>query len=384
MADKFHIQPFDEGTLVKLELLKLYVRGWLPVFITRHNIVWKDIFIYDFFSGAGKDSTGKFGSPLIILNELRGYCPSIMEKGLKVRLLFNELQQDVSENLKSNVADFFTQCQAKNEFSCCIKCSTENKCPFAVTIEQKEFKQLFNESYPTMDMHAEMPRFMFLDQFGIKQITQDIFRKLTGLKRTDFLFFISSSFVRRFSEMDEFKRYLQVSKQNFDESQPEHCHRIILNYYKSLTKDQNYYIAPFSIKKNKNIYGLIFGSNSSLGMEKYLDAAWSIDRDTGEANFNIDNDTILTGQPSLFPEENVVKKVDVFERNLIEWLKTGARSNHEIYLYTLAHGMRKTHTSEILKRNQKRLSITSNDKIRNGYFYLGYKHEKYIKIKINE
>jgi len=87
MADMFHIEPFDEGTLVKLELLKLYVRSWLPVFMSKKDVYWKDIFIYDFFSGAGMDSKGKPGSPLIILNELKGYCPSIVEKGLKVNLV---------------------------------------------------------------------------------------------------------------------------------------------------------------------------------------------------------------------------------------------------------------------------------------------------------
>ena len=107
MADKFHIKPFDEGTLVKLELLKLYVKSWLHVFISTKKVFWKDIFIYDFFSGAGMDSKGKPGSPLVILNELRDHCPSIIQKGLKVRLLFNEPQLDVFDNLKRNVSDFF-------------------------------------------------------------------------------------------------------------------------------------------------------------------------------------------------------------------------------------------------------------------------------------
>lgn len=382
MADKFHIEPFDEGTQVKLELLKLYVRSWLPVFMSKKEVYWKDIFIYDFFSGAGMDSKGKLGSPLIILNELIGYCPSIVEKGLKVRLLFNELQEDVLDNLKSKVSDFFADCRTKSEFNCCKACSTENKCPFTVKFEQKEFKPLFSELYPAIRTKPKLPRFMFLDQFGIKQITQEIFQKLTALTRTDFLFFISSSFVRRFAELEEFKQYLKVNKEDFDESRPEHCHRIILDYYKSMTHDSDYFLAPFSIRKVANIYGLIFGSNNPIGMEKYLDAAWSIDKNTGEANFNIDNDSILSGQPSLFPEDNVVKKVDVFERNLLKWLKEGERTNEEIYLFALSNGMRKTHATDILKRNSSCLKITSADKIRKGYFYLGYKPEKHIKIKM--
>jgi len=150
-----------------------------------------------------------------------------------------------------------------------------------------------------------------------------------------------------------------------------------------MTHSSEYFLAPFSIRKGANIYGLIFGSNNPVGMEKYLDAAWSLDKNTGEANFNIDNDKILSGQLSFFPEDNVVKKVDIFERNLLQWLKE-ERTNEEVYLFTLMNGMRKTHTTEILKGNISCLKITSADKIRNSYFYLGYKPEKHIKIKNNE
>lgn len=383
MADKFHIEPFDDGTLIKLELLKRYVRSWLPVFISPKNSYWNEIYIYDFFSGAGMDCKGNAGSPLIILNELRGYCHSIVDKGLKVRLLFNEPQSDVLYNLKNKVAEFFIKCQKQNRFDCCNACRTDNQCPFSIIIEQKDFKELFDELYPSMNINKTLPRFMFLDQFGIKQITYDIFQKLTKLTRTDFLFYISSSFVRRFSELAEFQRYIKVNKKDFNTSKPEHCHRIILDYYKSMTNGSNYYLAPFSISKGANIYGLIFGSNNPLGMEKYLDAAWSIDKNTGEANYNIDGDTIISGQLSIFPEDNVIKKVDIFERNLLEWLKT-ERTNKEVYLFTLTNGMRKTHTTDILKNHSKNLEIISKDKIQKGSFYLAYKPEKLIRIKNNE
>jgi hypothetical protein len=75
---------------------------------------------------------------------------------------------------------------------------------------------------------------------------------------------------------------------------------------------------------------------------------------------------------------------NVFERNLLQWLKEEERTNEEIYLFTLSNGMRKTFTTDILKRKLSGLKISSTEKIRNGYFYLGYKPEKHIKIKNNE
>jgi hypothetical protein len=64
MGDNFHKKPFDEGTLIKLELLRLYIKSWLPVFIEKKEILWKEISIYDFFAGSGMDSVGNYGNPL--------------------------------------------------------------------------------------------------------------------------------------------------------------------------------------------------------------------------------------------------------------------------------------------------------------------------------
>jgi len=385
MTDNFHKKPFDESTLIKLELLRLYVKSWLPVFIEKKEIHWNEIFIYDFFAGSGMDTVGNFGSPLLILNELRNYCQSIVDKKLKVKILINEFDQDKIKILQTKISNYFTDCRSKNEFNCCEKCSTENNCPFQIRIESKDFKILFDEIYPSILASSKLPRFMFIDQFGIKHVTQEIFQKLTALTRTDFLFFISSSFVRRFTELDEFNKYLKLSREQFDASQPEHCHRIILNYYQSQISNKSYYLAPFSIKKSANIYGLIFGSNNPLGMEKFLDAAWSLDKNTGEANFNIDNDRIVkTQQLSFFPEDNVIQKVDIFEKNLLDWLKKSERDNVEIYLFALTNGMQKKHAKDVLKKHEKRLIISSKEPIKKGSFYLDYRPTKFIKIKINE
>lgn len=51
-------KPFDDGTLDKLEIFKDYFKEWLPVFISKKDPFWKEIQIFDFFAGQGKDSVG--------------------------------------------------------------------------------------------------------------------------------------------------------------------------------------------------------------------------------------------------------------------------------------------------------------------------------------
>jgi three-Cys-motif partner protein len=156
-----------------------------------------------------------------------------------------------------------------------------------------DFSEFFEEIFDRMNNKSEWPRFMFLDQYGIKSITKEVFQKLTSLKRTDFLFFISSSYASRFVETESFQKYIKLSREDFDASHKYHCHRKIFDYYKSqIPPDKEFYLSPFSIKKGPNIYGLIFGTNHLLGIEKFLNVAWKLNPKTGDSNFDIDNEHI--------------------------------------------------------------------------------------------
>jgi three-Cys-motif partner protein len=384
MAKDIHKSKFDEGTLTKLTILREYLKAWLPVFLKDSKFNYEKIQIYDFFAGEGTDVIGTMGSPLIFLEEMRVYCNSISERKQKVELYFNEYKKDKFQKLQNTIVEFISSCNT-SEF--CTK-TTQSDCAFKTFIENKDFTVMFNELFTEMSRKPQLPRFMFLDQNGIKFIDHDVFSKLISLTRTDFLFFISSAYASRFAELPEFKKYLTVERQDFDESKPYHCHRVILNYYKSLIpQGKEYYLAPFSIKKpnSGNIYGLIFGSNSPLGLEKFLNTAWKLDQHTGEANFDIDNDTIRTGQMSFFAEENVIKKVGYFKKSIVEFLQANPHTNKEIYLFTLESGFTVGHANKILNELQTNNEIkveftTSTEKVRKNSFYLKFKPEKEIRI----
>lgn len=348
MSKDIHSKPFNDGTLIKLEIFREYLKSWLPTFIKDKKHQWKEMRVIDFFAGEGKDIVNNYGSPLIILDELAVYSDEIYEKSIDLKLLFNEFNSRKLEILKSNVKNFPNN-------------------GFEIIYKNKDFKQLFEEVYPVLKKNENVPRLIFLDQYGIKQITEDVFKRLAALKRTDFIFFISSSFVRRFSELPEFKKYLEVSKQDFIESKPFHSHRVVFNYYKSLLND-DYFLAPFSIKKGTNIYGLIFGSNHTLGIEKFLNICWKINPTTGDANYNIDEERIAEGEVSLFEEFNIPKKLSVFEnmlKNLI--LDQNIITNYQAYKFTLDFGCLPKHCSTILnslaRENKIKKISTLNQKI---------------------
>ncbi|MCZ8216177.1 MAG: hypothetical protein O9262_08060, partial [Cyclobacteriaceae bacterium] len=165
------------------------------------------------------------------------------------------------------------------------------------------------------------------------------------------LFFISSSYLYRFKTLSEFTKYLDTCKIGFDEKNYHSCHRAVLNFYKQqVPEDKEYYLGPFSIKKGSNIYGLIFGSNHTYGIEKFLKICWGLDPQRGDSNYDIDADKINPRAPSLFPQFNVPKKVQVFEEEMKKYLLSKeVHLLYDIYCFGLDKGFTPKYVNKILK-----------------------------------
>ncbi|HEX5155046.1 MAG TPA: three-Cys-motif partner protein TcmP [Parafilimonas sp.] len=321
-------KPFDEGTRIKLGIYKEYFREWLPVFVAKKNPIWKAVQIFDFFAGRGKDKNAEFGSPLIAIDVIQSLNNHIVQNNIKVTLHLNELDGDSYNALIENVSGLNTD--------------------FEIKTYNKHFQAVFDEHYNSMKNSAN---FLFLDQNGIKEITNDIFQKITSLKQTDFLFFISSSYFKRFATTTEFQKYFPFDPKEVESIDYYHIHRKVLNHYKSLIpSNKKYFLAPFSIKKGANIYGLIFGTNHTLGIEKFLSVAWKKDTLRGEANYDIDNEKINIKTPSLFEQYDKPNKRQVFEKNLADYiLNNYFKTNYDVYLFGLNEGFLLKDVNTVLK-----------------------------------
>lgn len=340
-------KPFDDGTIDKLQIFEDYFKEWLPVFLALKDPIWKEIQIFDLFAGEGKDSNGVYGSPMRILSILNDNKALILASNIKIRVIINEFKQKKYSVLLSNLK------------------SIEDSSLYELKCYNDDFNVIFNKYYNSMRGTAN---FLFLDQNGIKQITNEVFLKLISLFQTDILFFISSSYIKRFAENEEFKKYLKLTRQDFEGKSYFHIHRIILSYYRSLIPNsKKYYLAPFSIKKPTGIYGLIFGSNHTYGLEKFLNVCWKHDKLTGEANFDIDNEKIDLNKPSLFEAFNIPTKKQVFERDITEKIISGKlRSDVEVYLFALDEGFLPRDCNKILKNLKESGKITYSFKLNNS------------------
>lgn len=290
MAKNINNKAFNCETQLKLDIFRECFREWFPVFL--HNPYVSHIYIYDLFAGSGTDAEGKYGSPLILLEEARGedakHCSFIKNGNKQITFIFNEKEktkkQEKFELLQSNVTSFFSKCKEEN--------SCEQGCIYKYHCTNKGFKDGFYDDstdFQNILNNSKFAKFLLLDQYGFSQIDNNVFNKLVNSPKTDFIFFIATSFITRFKEHDNVKKYIDTNKIEFDSTKPHECHRIIANYYQSLIPaDKEYYLHHFTIENGANRYGLIFGTAHTLGMEKFLKVCWKYDNLAGEANMNID------------------------------------------------------------------------------------------------
>lgn len=326
---------FDETTTLKLDIFRGCFREWYPVFL-HHGFIDK-VYVYDMFAGSGRDSEGDEGSPLILLNEAKGgeerkHCKTLLKKRNKeVVFTFNELLQDKSKELENVLRTNLIECKKSCKF---------DNCPYSDSMRftQQEFHKLINTSeVKNILKNNRYAKFILLDQYGFKEVDTEIFRLLVNSPKTDIVFFVASSFVKRFRNSPETKKYIDTSKIDWDKATPKEVHTLIKEYYQSLLpKDKDYFLHAFTMKKGSNYYGLIFCSGHSFGMEKFMRVCWKVDPEAGESNCEVGG---FLGRGSFFPE--LESKTASVENELRELVLSGEITTNIVGLnYALKLGCR--------------------------------------------
>lgn len=346
MSTDIHSSKFDEGTLAKLNIFKNYAKAWLPTFIVQK----KDVYIFDFFAGSGYDKEGQAGSPILILETINSYINLIYKYNIKVHLILNEFEpnkrkQTKFQKLKESCKDFL---------------ENNPRVKFILEIEyfNKDFAELFFEILPKIKNY---PSLVYLDQYGIKFLDQKYLLELEKIKQVDFLYYVSSSYFKRFGASKEFKSYFQIDLNEINNTPYKFIHRIVLSQLKKkLPKNSKLKLYPFSILKGKNIYGIIFGSKHPLAVSKFLDISWKENKINGEANFDItEENTDPQFKFDFFNEEKKLSKVKSFQQNVKDLvLKREICNNFDLLEYTFNQAHIPSHADEILRELKKQKLIT--------------------------
>lgn len=335
-----HLEPFDHGTITKLEIFEDYAQAWIPTFVMQPYFT--EIHIFDFFAGPGYDSNGVSGSPIRILDKINEQLGNILSTKTKIVLHLNEFEpnrvaQRKFELLKQNCNDYIIN-------------NPKFKYFLAVNLYNEDAGSLFFKLLPSI---KKFPSLVYLDQNGVKFISKEYLSELESLKTTDFLYFVSSSFFKRYGKTEEFKKALEINVDELEAEAYNNMHRLVLSKIISrLPLKTDLKLFPFSIKKNANIYGIIFGAKNYAAVHKFLTIAWKRNAINGEADFDIDEDKSKL-QIDLF-EGKKMTKIEKFQKGLTEKLLDGSLTNNsDVIIYTYANGHIPKHSEVIIKQLKK-------------------------------
>jgi three-Cys-motif partner protein len=362
MSKAFHDKPFDPATKIKLEIFRRYVREWLPVFLTKPKDQRKEysrVNIYDLFSGPGRDVLGVSGSPLIVQEEIKAYCQTRgqLKANIPVRMVFNDINADNVAQLK----------QALQENRCSKDCC-------AYEFHTGSFAEALARHLSEMRRPGDA-NLVILDQCGVTEVVPQTVKTLVECGTTDVLFFISSSFLRRFAAEPEMQTKFAISPDLPKIEENDTIHRFICQHFRDGLNGTGIELAPFSLKKGPNVYGVIFAATHLSGLERFLSVCWKIDPHTGEANFNIERDPAWAGQELLFADPANLTKIDRFERDLLTFITDKSPNNLSLYRFCLEQGFPATKANEALRRLQEKgklqvVNALDQQPARKGSFYI--------------
>lgn len=237
MKQRFHEKQFDDGTMVKLDIFRRYVREWISSLLTRTRSgrQFAGLNVYDFFAGPGQDGAGSPGSPLIILEELKAFCQNRgeLKADIPVRMVFSDKDADHIATLREAVEQ--VQCPR----TCC-----------RVEFSTASFADALEACLPAMRGRGQA-NLVLMDQFGVKEVTPEVVMSLLCCGATDVLFFISSSFIRRFIETEEIGSKFDLDPRTTKNVEYKAIHRYICDHFRSSLHGTGALVAPFSIRKRR-------------------------------------------------------------------------------------------------------------------------------------
>jgi len=339
-AKDLHDKPFDESTIAKLDIFADYVEAWVPTFVMLSQ---DTICIFDFFAGTGYDKNGVPGSPIRILSVLEKFVGIIFQHRTKVKVFLNEKNKTKFSALKNSCTKFLSE---HKDVARAIEVDYSND----------DFDKSFGDKFPLIEKH---PSLVFLDQNGVKYLSDKYFSALEKTTKTDFLYFVSSSYFLRFGNSDEFKQHFAFDLEEAKQNPYAFIHRSLLKQLREkLPATSTLKLYPFSLRKGSNIHGIIFGAKSPRAVEKFLSIAWKRNATNGEANFDIDDDHSQSKTQYVLFGAKKPTKIEVFQQRIEKKLKSCTKlSNTELFLYTLDLGHPPKHAADHLRKLKKEKKI---------------------------
>lgn len=344
---------------VKVKLLGYYLDRYLN--IIANDGYTSQIHIHDMFCGEGLYDDGGAGSPLVILKAIKDLneVTRLNRHTLPVSCYFNDKEQWKINKLTTVV-------ETKN---------LHNDKYGEISYSQEDYQELIKDLLKKTQSFRNEKAFFFIDPYGYKHIKARDIKSLLHNRKAEVLLFLPTQFMYRFKENgtpEALKDFIEelIDIESFTSKDVWDFISLLKNSFREYL-GKTYFVDTFTIQKDaQTVFCLFFFSSHIRGFEKMLEAKWEIDKEQGKGwEYNDFGNSLFASQSA-----NPLKD------KLIEYLRTGKKSNGELYEFVLHSGFLPKHANEILRSLQDSNMLTtklSDDKsVRKGVFYINYENYK--------
>lgn len=231
---------------------------------------------------------------------------------------------------------------------------------------------------------------MFIDPYGYKEIHKTDIENFLKNGNTEIILFLPISQMHRFKRVaivdEENKSYEKLRNFIMEFFEPHHplikgekisVYKFIDYIKEALSFNQTYFSTSFYIErdKQKNVYALFFITPNIKGFEKILEAKWDMDTSEGRG-FK------LSVEPSLFEPSYT----NEYEVKLEQYIRSGKKTNVDLYHFGLKNEHIPKHTNDILKKWKqlnllKVFDIETNKENKRGLYTNSIEEKVWFKLK---
>lgn len=285
------IWPLEPHTGAKHEILRRYLRAWMPILGRSHQRI---VYI-DGFAGPGVYSAGEPGSPIIALETALEHQALLTGE---VTFLFIERDDQRAKALTQRLA------------------AVEVPRRFRYGVRSEACAPVLSDLLDSLNAAGQSlaPTFAFLDPFGYSHTPFDLVRRILKNSRCEVLITFMFEEINRFLSLDS-------EATHFDELFGTESWRQALNaplsrerrirlqgVYRDQLRGVARYVCAFEMRNATDAtdYFLFFATNSLLGLKRMKEAMWNVDP-TGAFSFS---DATDPNQPVLFSGEPDVRDLE--------------------------------------------------------------------------
>lgn len=286
------VWPLEPHTQAKIELLRQYLNGWIPVIATWNGRV---VFL-DGFAGPGRYSGSEPGSPIVALTTLLEHTSFARLRNRHFVFLFVESDSRRVESLETEIAALKEHYQPWPE-------------DVKVQVMNSKFESAVDELLRYLrEQKANLaPTLAFVDPFGFSGMPMSLLSQLTAYNQCEVVVNFMYDHINRFASAGNVDpvltdlfgtdEYLSVEHHADRET---FLHDL---YQRQLETECSFrYVRSFSLDtgRGRTGYYLLHGTRHLKGLELMRDAMWKVDPGGGR-RFS----SVMAGQSALFDDSAI-------------------------------------------------------------------------------